>query len=62
MKEIEDIKIMTDERAKKFLNVDDIVIITSDSPFRKSGRNTYNKNFFLYFYFYFKVHIFFNFL
>ena len=37
LKEIEDIKIMTDERAKNFLNIDDIVIIRSDSPFRKPG-------------------------
>tara|TARA_B100000035_G_scaffold8816_1_gene7539 strand:+ start:1038 stop:2141 length:1104 start_codon:yes stop_codon:yes gene_type:complete len=37
LKEIEDIKIMTDERAKNFLNIDDIVIIRSDSPFRKAG-------------------------
>ena len=58
MKEIEDIKIMTDERAKIFLNTADIVIIKSDSPFRKSGHNTHDKNFFLYFYFYFKVHFF----
>ena len=37
MREIEDIKIMTDERANNFLNNDDIVIIRSDSPFRKAG-------------------------
>lgn len=37
IKEIEDIKIMTDERAKEFINSDDIKIIRSDSPFRKKG-------------------------
>ena len=37
MREIEDIKIITDERAKIFLNTTDIVIIKSDSPFRKEG-------------------------
>ena len=37
MREIEDIKIMTDERAKNFLSTDDIVIVRSDSPFRKTG-------------------------
>ena len=59
MKEIEDIKIMTDERAKNFLSVDDIMIIRSDSPFRKRGIIHINKNFFIYFYFYFKMHFFF---
>jgi len=37
IKEIEDIKIMTDDRAKKFISSEDIKIIRSDSPFRKKG-------------------------
>ena len=49
MKEIEDIKIMTDERAKNFLSVDDIMIITSDSPFRKRGIIHLIKTFFYIF-------------
>jgi len=49
MKEIEDIKIMTDERAKNFLSVDDIMIIRSDSPFRKGGIIHLIKTFFYIF-------------
>ena len=49
MKEIEDIKIMTDERAKNFLSVDDIMIIRSDSPFRKRGIIHIIKTFFYIF-------------
>ena len=49
MKEIEDIKIMTDERAKNFLNIDDIMIIRSDSPFRKKGIIHLIKTFFYIF-------------
>ena len=37
IKEIEDVKIITDHRAKKFINISDIEIIKSDSPFRKKG-------------------------
>tara|TARA_B100000963_G_scaffold128400_1_gene112061 strand:- start:486 stop:1052 length:567 start_codon:yes stop_codon:yes gene_type:complete len=35
--QIKDIKIFTDERAKKFISIKDIKIIKSDSPFRKRG-------------------------
>ena len=49
MKEIEDIKIMTDERAKNFLNTNDIIIIRSDSPFRKVGIIHKIKTFFFIF-------------
>ena len=49
MKEIEDIKIMTDERAKNFLSIDDIMIIRSDSPFRKKGIIHLIKTFFYIF-------------
>ncbi len=37
IEEIKDIKIITDERAKKFIKVENIKIIKSDSPFRKSS-------------------------
>tara|TARA_B100000963_G_scaffold208216_1_gene181339 strand:+ start:5115 stop:6218 length:1104 start_codon:yes stop_codon:yes gene_type:complete len=37
IREIEDIKIMTDERAKQFIESNDIKIIKSESPFRKKG-------------------------
>ena len=49
MKEIDDIKIMTDKRAKIFLNTADIVIIKSDSPFRKAGVTHMIKTFFYIF-------------
>ena len=49
MKEIDDIKIMTDERAKFFLNTADVVIIKSDSPFRKAGAIHMIKTFFYIF-------------
>ena len=49
MREIEDIKIITDERAKIFLNTTDIVIIKSDSPFRKEGVTHMLKTFFYIF-------------
>ncbi len=37
LKDIEEIKIITDDRAKNFLSTDNIEIIKSDSPFRKKG-------------------------
>ena len=37
LKKIEDVKIITDERAKKLIGIENIKIIKSDSPFRKKG-------------------------
>ncbi len=37
LREIEDIRIMTDERAKNFLSTNNLEIIRSDSPYRKKG-------------------------
>ena len=48
-KEICEIKIITDERVKKYINLDNIKIIKSDSPFRKKGIFHLLKSFFFYF-------------
>ena len=45
-KENYEIKIITDERVKKYINLDNIKIIKSDSPFRKKGIFHLLKSFF----------------
>ena len=47
---IKDVKIITDKRAKKFIDFDDFKIINVDSPFRKKGVIHLIKTFFYIFY------------